>query len=257
MVKKFTYFFVLVLLITSCKTTKTVTNTSIVSISTKKIIKNQIKNSFDRKTVKAKIKAKYIDANNAQPLTIKLRLEKDKTIWMSGTFFSVPVAKILITPTRVSYYDKIHKTYFDGNFSLLSQFLGTEVDFEKVQNLLLGQPILNLKNQRYYTEIDQDSYLVFPKKQNKLFDILFWINPTHFKTNKQEISRLASQETVTITYPEYQQISKVTFPKQIKIVAKKNTNKTILNLEYRAVEFDKTLSFPFKIPVGYKEITLK
>jgi len=257
MVKKIVYIFVLGLLITSCKTKKTVANSSIKSMSTKKIIKNHYSNSFDKKTVKARLKAKYKDKKNSQSVTVKLRLEKDKVIWMSGTILGIPLAKVMITPTRVSYYEKINKTYFDGDFSLLSKFLGTEVDFEKVQNLLLGQTILNLKNKRYIAEVDGNSYLVVPKKQETLFDILFWLSPTTFKVNKQEVRQPIKQKRFTVYYPEYQHISNEIFPKKIKISTVEKNNRTLLDLEYRSVEFDKKLSFPFNIPSGYKEIKLK
>ena len=41
------------------------------------------------------------------------------------------MAKALITPTKVSYYEKINNTYFEGDFSLLSNWLGTDLDFQK------------------------------------------------------------------------------------------------------------------------------
>lgn len=257
MIKKITYIFVLSLLVSSCKSKKVITNSSVKSMSTKKIIKNHYSHSFDKKTIKARLKAKYKDKKNAQSVTVKLRMEKDKVIWMSGTLLGIPLAKVMITPTRVSYYEKINKTYFDGDFSLLSKFLGTDVDFEKVQNLMLGQTILNLKNKRYTAEVDGKSYLVMPKKQEELFDILFWLNPITFKVEKQEVRQPVEQKRLTVSYAEYQQVSNEVFPKKINIIAVDKTDSAILDLEYRSVEFDKKLSFPFIIPSGYKEIKLK
>ena len=153
MIKYLKYIFVLSVLFTSCKTKKVATNTTIMSMSTKKIIKNHYSNSFEKKTIKARIKAKYQDKKNTQSLVIKLRMEKDKAIWMSGTMLGIPLAKVLITPNRVMYYEKIKKTYFDGDFELLSNFLGTEVDFEKLQNLLIGQTIFDLTDERYTSEV--------------------------------------------------------------------------------------------------------
>jgi hypothetical protein len=49
------------------------------------------------------------------------------------------MAKASITPTSVSYYEKIKGTYFEGDFSALSQWLGTDLDFNKIQNMLLGE----------------------------------------------------------------------------------------------------------------------
>jgi hypothetical protein len=39
------------------------------------------------------------------------------------------MAKASITPTSVSYYEKIKGTYFEGDFSALSQWLGTDLDY--------------------------------------------------------------------------------------------------------------------------------
>mgnify|MGYP000610213333 CR=1 FL=1 len=36
-----------------------------------------------------------------------------------------------------------------------------------------------------------------------------------------------------------------------------NKNLTTINIEYRSVEFNNDLTFPFSIPSGYKEISLK
>lgn len=256
MFKKSSSILLIIVLFTACKSQKVVTSSPIKSMSSKKIIKNHYSNQFNKKTVNGRLKAKYQDKRNSQSIIIKLRMEKDKTIWMSGTVLGIPVAKVLITPTRVSYYEKIKKTYFVGDFSLLSNFLGTEIDFDKVQNLLIGQTVLNLNDKRYSSSLDANSYFLEPKHQEKLFDIFFWLNPSHFKTNKQEIRQPIEQKKLTIDYTEYQKISDVTFPKKINILAVDKTDKTELDLDFKSVEFDKKVSFPFKIPSGYKEIKL-
>ena len=257
MTKYLKYILVLSIFLTSCKPKKAVTNTSVMSMPTKKIIKNHYNNSFGKKTIKAKLKAKYQDKNTSQSLTIKLRMEKDKSIWMSGAYLGFPVAKVLITPNRVTYYEKVKKTYFDGDFRLLSDFLGTEVDFEKLQNLLIGQTILNLKNQRYTSTTEGASYLIEPKRQEELFDILFWLNPSTFKVNRQEVRQPIAQKRLTVSYDEYQKVANEIFPKKINLVAINKAKKTLLELEYRTVIFNEKVTFPFKIPTGYKEIKLK
>jgi hypothetical protein len=51
------------------------------------------------------------------------------------------MAKASITPTSVSYYG----TYFEGDFSALSQWLGTDLDYNKIQNMLLGEALIYQK----------------------------------------------------------------------------------------------------------------
>jgi hypothetical protein len=256
MTKYLKYILLLSLFVSSCKSRKVTTNTVVKAMSTKKIINNHYKNSFSKNTINARLRAKYQDKKRSHSITVKLRMEKDKAIWMSGTVLGIPLAKVLITPTRVSYYEKINKTYFDGDFSLLSKFLGTEVDFEKVQNLLIGQTILDLKDKRYIGSVDETSYMLEPKKQDVLFDILFWLDPTTFKTYRQEVNQPKEQKRLVVTYTEYQIVSNEVFPKKMNIIATQKGYKTQLDLEYKSLEFNKTVSFPFKIPSGYKEISL-
>ena len=251
----FYYGLAALVLFSSCKTTKS-TGSAIKSISTKKIIKSHQKVTFSKNTIQAKIKTYYKDAKTSQSLTIKLRIKKDEVIWMSGSFLGFPVAKVKITPTSVQYYEKLTKTYFDGDFSLISDALGSGLDFQQLQNILLGQAVFDLNDGRFKSQIDQESYLVTPKKQTELFDLFYWINPKHHKLNKQEIQNSDDDQKLSIVYPKYQKVSGVFFPKEMSINATQSDQKTQLKMEFRSLVFNKKLTFPFSIPQGYKEITL-
>jgi hypothetical protein len=256
--KYFKIIVILLLVFTSCRSSKNVVDgAAIEAISTKKIINNHYSNNFNQKTIDAKLNAKYSDKKTSVSITIKLRIEKDKTIWMSATKLGFPLAKVIITPTRVSYYEKLQGTYFDGDFSLLSKFLGTELDFEKVQNILLGQAILNLKKGDYNSKIEDRLYEIYPKKENELFGILFFMNPDNFKLNRQEIKNEEKKQLLSVSYSGYKKIKGEQFPENIDIRAIDHTNITTINITYNSVEFNEKLTFPFEIPNGYKEIILK
>jgi hypothetical protein len=248
---------ILLVVFTSCKSNKSTVDSSINSISTKKIINNHYNAGFDKKTINARINAKYKDEKTSVSFSIKLRIEKDKTIWMSATKFGIPVAKLKITPSRVTYYEKMQRTFFDGDFSLLSKWLGTELDYEKVQNILLGQAVLNLKKGKYNSEIANNLYQLKPKKDFDLFGILFFMNPDNFKVNRQEIRNPKKQQLLSVSYPNYSKIKGEQFPKNIDIRAIDHKKITTINIEYRTIEFNENLTFPFSIPNGYKEISLK
>jgi len=248
----------LFLVITSCKSKKNITETSTLEVvSAKKIISNHYEHVFNQQTIDAKINAKYKDKNTTVSINIKLRIEKDKTIWMSATKLNIPIAKLIITPTNVSYYEKIDNTFFDGDFSLLSKWLGIELDFEQVQNMLLGQAVFDLRNGKYDSKITNNTYQLTPKKEHDLFGILFFMNPENFKLNKQEIRQVKKEQLLLISYPTYKEIEGEQFPQNIDIMAINSKNSTTINLEYKSVEFNKELTFPFEIPSGYKKINLK
>ncbi len=244
----------MLLLISSCKTVKS-TETSAKMIAVKKLIKAYEKAEFSQKTIQAKIKVHYKDPKLSQNVSVKLRLKKDEIIWMSGSFLGFPLAKLKITPSSVQFYEKITKTYFDGDFSLISDALGTELNFEQLQDMLLGQSLFPLHKDAA-VQIVHNSYLFTPRKQANLFDIFCWISPTHFKVEKQEIKDNKENQSLSIKYPNYQQISKKYFPKNIQIDALQSKKLTQISMEYRNVEFDKELRYPFEIPANYKRIKL-
>ena len=57
-------------------------------------------------------------------------------------------------------------------------------------------------------------------------------------------------------YENYQKINKWIIPNEINIVATENDKRNTIDIEYKNIEFDEAVRFPYKIPDGYKEIVL-
>lgn len=220
-----------------------------------KVLENYNNHSFNKKTLKASIKATYKGKTNLPSFNVSLRMEKDKVIWMSISKF-ISIAKLKITPNRVQFYNKFQSEYFDGDFSLLSKFLGTEVNFKQVQSILLGEAIFDLNERDYEITTGENQYEFTPKKKNELFDILFNLNAANFKLNKQELKQEKENKYLSVSYNDYENMEGVNFPKNIFILAKDAKNTNTITIDYKNVVFDLDLKYPFKIPSGYKEIKL-
>lgn len=246
----------IMVLVFSCKTAKTITSEGELTsnLSAKQLIKKNSKTVADFKTLTARVKAGYSRKDESKGATISLRMEKDKTIWMSAPF---SMAKVLITPEKVSFYNKLDNTYFDGDFKLLSDFVGTDLDFNKVQNILLGEALYNLKRDDYVASIHEKSYLLQPKNQQALFEIFYLLNPSHFKMDSQQFTQHQEQRHLQIDYNNYQEVDKQTLPQTIKIIALESYDETIIELEYKSVVLNQNIRFPFRIPSGYKQIEIK
>ena len=246
----------IMVLVFSCKTVKTITSEGELTsnLSAKQLIKKNSKTVADFKTLTARVKAGYSRKDGSKGATISLRMEKDKTIWMSAPF---SMAKVLITPEKVSFYNKLDNTYFDGDFKLLSDFVGTDLDFNKVQNILLGEALYNLKRDDYVASIHEKSYLLQPKNQQALFEIFYLLNPSHFKMDSQQFTQHQEQRHLQIDYNNYQEVDKQTLPQTIKIIALESYDETIIELEYNSVVLNQNIRFPFRIPSGYKQIEIK
>jgi hypothetical protein len=243
------------LVATSCGSNKALTSGEASNkISAKNIIKNHYNNTLQFKTIRGRLKVDFKDKYTDQSFGLSLRMEKDKAIWLSAT---LSVVKAYITPDRVTFYNKLDNTYFDGDFSYLSKLLGTELNFEKVQNILLGQAIFNLKDETYHASVVNNAYQLLPKKDIALFKKLFLIEPSYFKMASQQISQPIEARQLQVDYDSYQEVSGRVLPQKINVLAQEASTQTKIAIEYRNITFDEKVTFPYKIPNGFKEIVLE
>jgi len=251
---RFLYLGVILLMISSCKSKKIVSDGTLDSdISAKNLIRTHYQNELKFKTLRGKVRIDYSDGTDEQSVSVSLRIKKDEAIWMSAP---LGIVKAYITPDRVSFYNKLENNYFDGDFSYLSQLLGTELDFKKVQNLLLGEALFDLRKAKYNVSVSGDNYLLKPKQTIELFKILFEIEPKNYKMASQQLSQPAQKRLLDIKYKNYQKINKWILPNEILILATEETRRNTIALEYRNMQFDEPVGFPYKIPKGYDEIVL-
>ncbi|HMQ42811.1 MAG: DUF4292 domain-containing protein [Confluentibacter sp.] len=254
--KKFKYLVLslMVLLVFQCKSSRTLGGGEAnFKLSTKQLLKETAKKAPNFKTLQSKLKITYAQGDNQQAYTVNFRVQKDEVLWLSASF---SVVKALITPEKVSFYNKLDNTYFEGDYTYLSSILGTELDFEKVQNLLLGNPIFNLNASDYEASVNQEAYILQPKEQRALFEIFFLLDPVHFKLKSQQLSQPKEFRHLQIDYAAYQEVEKQTLPERIKIIAVEGNKETNIDLEFKNVTLNEDVSFPYKIPSGFKEIKL-
>ncbi|SDR76506.1 protein of unknown function [Formosa sp. Hel1_31_208] len=239
----------------SCKSGRSIVASGEVDVklSAKQLIKESGKRNARFKTLQAKVKIDIIQDLKESSYTVNLRMEKDKTIWISAT---LGLARAMITPNRVQFYDKINNQYFDGNYKLLSDLLGVELNFEKVQSLLIGEPLYNLKDDIYIISMSDNSYILQPKDQNALLELFLLFNPSHFKMDSQQLLQPLKKRFLQIDYLGYQDVEKEILPQNIKIIAVEDTEELNVVLEYKSVSVNEEVRFPFRIPSGFDEIIL-
>ncbi len=256
MLKKIFALLLLSTIVISCGSRKSTGKIATKDAEAVSVIKKHYSSETQFTTVSGKLRAVYQDEEKTQSVNLSFRMEKDKAIWMSASILGFPVAKAYITPTRVSYYEKVSQTYFEGDFSLVSEFLGTPLDFQKLQNLLIGQAIYDLRTEEY-SFMQSPRGFQFVKDDAMLMKRMFLLNPASFKAEAQQLVQDKDNRGLTVTYDEYQTVNGLVFPENIRIIANEGGSSTNIDLTYRSLTFNEQVSFPFDIPSGYEEISLK
>lgn len=251
---------VAIVFMVSCKPKAVVTSATVTEpvdeMKATKIIDNHYSNKSDFSTLYIKANARYADDKQAQNVTAEIKIKKDQQILVSIRFIGITMAKASITPTSVSYYEKIKGTYFDGDFSALSQWLGTDLDYNKIQNMLTGEALDDL-NKGKYTKILLDNLYRLDDSNNGNTKKSYYFNPTDFSVNKQEVVQEAENRSIQIAYPERVAHKEANLPSSVEIKTAQPKGKSEINLNYNSVSFNEELSFPYSIPDGYKRIIIK
>ncbi|AUC74786.1 DUF4292 domain-containing protein [Olleya sp. Bg11-27] len=246
----------LIVVVSGCKGSKTVVSNGAVNtgLTTKQLIRNSTKANIEFTTLVSRLKIETTQKGSSKSYTVNLKIEKDKQILITST--PISIIKAIITPDRVAFYNKWDNTFFDGDFAYLSNLLGTDLDFKKVQNLLLGESLFDLNDDKYELTANDKSYILQPKKQRDLFELLLFVNPSHYKMDAQEITQPKEKRILHIDYLTYQQVDKKTLPEQTKILAVEDEEELEINLELKSVKLNENIRFAFKIPTGFTKIEL-
>ena len=255
--KKIAILAVLVLMM-SCKSKSVVAEASVnaTHLTANKIIENHYNNKNNFSTLYIKSNARYVDDKKTQNVTAEIKIKKDEQILVSIRFLGITMAKALITPTSVSYYEKINGSYFEGDFRGLSLWLGTDLDFTKIQNMLLGDAIDDLNKGKYTESLAEQTYRL-DDVSNKNTKKSFFFDADNFLVKRQEITQTAENRTIKVAYSDSKVYKEATLPSSVLINTLQTKGKTEINLDYNNVSFNEELSFPYSVPNGYKRIIIK
>lgn len=236
----------------SCKTVQPAMETADSNARRSNVTRAHIKNQDDFQTLQARMGVEYTDANRSQRVTVDLRIKKGEVIWMSARILGITMAKVKITPQRVQFYEKLNKRGFDGDFRIIAEYLGEPLNFKQIEDILLGNAMEELDGS-YAFSIEQN---VYKFTRDGMIARLIQLRPDNFRVDKQQLFKKSDQSSLSIVYSDYQKVASRTIPEEINVDAIMGEDHRKVELDYKAVEFDQPLTFPFSFPGNVEIIEL-
>lgn len=259
MQKKIIFFLFCLTLLASCKKDKAiydiVEKDATHNKAALRVLNEHAKNAQAFDTALIRTTANYQqDGTKNQRFTLDISIEKDKNILLDIRFLGFPVARALINPDQIQYYDKINKVYFDGDYSILNTWLGTELNFNRLQNLFLGQVLDSYNQQEVLQSTVEEGWHKVSSIEDNGNASNYFFEDKNALLKKEQIIEPENQRIVTINYDSYKKIGKYTAPNQINIQAQQE--KVInLDLRYDKVSFNEQINLHYNVPKGYTRIT--
>jgi hypothetical protein len=274
---------VVLLGISSCKTTREVTTVKAVKpMSTNKLIRNVENNVFDYKHLSIKrITCQFDNGKTKTSFKASILADKDKEIVVMLSKLNIPVGRVWLTPDSVKFINYLEKNYFLDDYSYLSSILDMDLDFKTV-HAIVSNNIFSLNDEKrdkeikdYETKIDSGMYVLEsvknlnarkenPKmserrqarKARKIVDNApvkqsIYIDPETFKLRKIRMVDAANSRNLNIDFSDFVAVDKQLYPGEMQLNFKGPDSHMQLHIKFAGFSTENEKDIRFKVPEKY------
>ena len=253
------------LFMVSCRSARSVIKEPIKEYGADYLFEKLKENELKFDWFSAKFNLDLVIDNKKNSLSGQIRVRKDSVIWLSfSPALGIEMARLIITTDTVKFINRINKTYFSGDENIVNDFLDSNIDFDVIQSILLGNDLTYYENGKFRATYDSKEYHLVTGGRQKLkkyvktqadveriFIQNIFLNPETFKITQMKIKELKKEnKKLDASYSDFNYIENQLFPHKVfyDLVADKNIQ---VNLRYSKIVIDKPQVFPFKVSSKY------
>lgn len=198
----------------------------------------------------------------------QIRMRYDSVIWISlSPALGIEVARLMISTDTIRFMNRLEKNYFEGDYALITRFLGTSIDFNMVQALMLGNDFAYYDNNSFRASVDNDKYRLSTTGRQKLKKYLkqsetpgilvqsVWLSPENYRIKKINLKEFGDEnQRLHIEYLKHELVEGHYFPVRIHMEVIKQNQRFDLVIDLNGIEINKSQTFPFKVPDRFQKL---
>jgi YD repeat-containing protein len=243
---------IVLLVLMGCKSLSPVATTDVINTRLRsKAVQQQIEeNALRFERLQWRGQASLERDGKRQKVSVTLRLKQGEGIWVSGSVI-VPLARVLITPKQLQFYEKINRRYAQFDFRQVKKLLGAAVDYEMIERIITAGPLDKRALKRAKLTFTQNNYILSSRKRGVS---LKWTYDAAFRLISQQFSD--GETSVLVNYDGYTRIDNQWVPQHLMASLSGVDKTTVLKLQSKQTQLNANFNMPFKIPKGYSKIKL-
>ncbi|MFP5081219.1 DUF4292 domain-containing protein [Pedobacter sp. JCM 36344] len=204
--------------------------------------------SFNTLAIKAKANLDF--AGNKNGVTMNIRMERDKQIWVSITaIIGIEVARAVITPDSIKVRNNLQSTYLKKPFNYAHRYTSKNVNFKMLQAIFAGNTIPDFTTELSEISQQNGAWAINGEEGTLSFKVLF---NEIMKVSENNLNDLKSGQALKVAYGSYQQVNDGLFPTSLTINSMAGTKRVNLQMDYTKVDRNIPLDFPFSVPKNYE-----
>lgn len=254
---RFMWLMAVVGLFASCKTRQKINTPdkveSNVASANAASIRSFEMNNLDFHTFSGRAKTKIQMNKQERDVTLNIRIDRDKAIWISVTaILGVEAARVLITPDSVKIINRLHGEYISKPFSYVYNYVNPGVTFTTLQDLLLANVSSSLlRTDNVQVASAQDEFIVIGIKDQLSFQYRINKENRPFNFILQEVGGTSNLEAY---YGNYATTGGYNFPQNIALDIVGENMSINAKLDFSRVNFNAPVELPFTVSERYKVI---
>ncbi|PKP31824.1 MAG: hypothetical protein CVT99_07550 [Bacteroidetes bacterium HGW-Bacteroidetes-16] len=269
---RFLLFFMISMLLlasTSCKSKKVILKKSIHEYGFDYLYAQLTNNQLKFNTLTARFNLSFEMDKKKTSLRGQLRIQNDSLIWISfSPALGIEAARVLLRNDSVFFINRLSKSYFTGQYSLIDSLLNTTIDYNVLQSMLVGNDLTQYDINKYKSSVDGGLYKINIRERRKIKRYLksgeiaskvlvqqIWLDPDHFRIRRIDLKENGEsiKNNLQVFYDDYVEIDGQLVPSKIYIDI--NSQKKIhIDLDFGKTELNQEVSFPFSIPEKYDKM---
>jgi hypothetical protein len=258
---------ILLLLLSACSAKRHIIKEPLKEAKATYLLEELAANELQFDWLTAKFSIDYIYDKKLTEFKGQLRIRKDSIIWLSLTpALGIEAARLKITNDSIFFMNRISKIYLKGDYSYLNDYLQTNIDFDILQSIIIGNDFQFYEKSKFKATIDGQEYKLSTTERHKLKKFMkadetdakafyedIWLNPETFKISKVSMKEITNDKKLDAFYSDFRDISGQLFPFDI-IFEITADEKVTVKVNYSRINLDEPQSFPFSIPSKYERI---
>jgi hypothetical protein len=216
-------------------------------------------------SAKANVDANLTDDN--KNFNVTLRIKNDSAIWISiNALLGVEAARVLITKDSLKLIDRIHNKFAIADYEYLSDILRIKVDYNTIQQILLGNFFAYRNENRFNSVYTEDNFFILStlnkrklrrsledKDPNKPIVQDFNIDPKTYRILNMNVDDDRIKKNMHTEYSNFQQMQQGLLPlsSETTITADQRIG---IKINFTKVNTDLAEDMPFRIPANFERI---
>lgn len=211
-------------------------------------------NNLDFHTFKGRAKTRVEFGSDNQDVTLHIRVDRDKAIWISvtATVVNYEVARVLITPDSIKILNKLQSEYIAKPFVYVNRYTGEGVDFGLLQDLLMAnvnRKLLRTDRLTIASALDETQLVGINGDVSFQYSLNDNERPKVFR-----LTKVGSGDNLEAFYSSFVTIIGYDFPQNQSVSLSTNYLSIKALMNYNKVEFNEVIEMPFAVPSKYKVI---